>query len=259
MKLFINLLSGLLAVLLTGCAAAQPAAADPTGKLWKLDSYLDGQGQSANALPDAQATLEFAAGKLSGSTGCNSYFASYQLDGSKLTISPAGSTMMACPDERMTQESAFLAALGRVTAYRLAGGKLELLDTGGKAQLTFSELKPLALAGRTWRMSMVNNGKGGVTSPVVGGAVTAVFGTDGKLSGNGGCNSYGGDYKVDGEKLTISSLVATLMACGDPAMNDQEGAFFKALNQAATYKVSGSALEIRDAGGALLVSFTAVP
>lgn len=47
---------------------------------------------------------------------------------------------MACPPAVMDQESRFLAALGAVTAFRAEGGKLLLLDQGGRVRVRLAAL-----------------------------------------------------------------------------------------------------------------------
>ena len=57
---------------------------------------------------------------MTGNAGCNSYFASYQLNGDKLTISNAGSTLMAClAPGVMVQEAAYLEALQKAASYQI--------------------------------------------------------------------------------------------------------------------------------------------
>src|SRR5262245_36386444 len=41
---------------------------------------------------------------------------------------------------------------------------------------------------------------------------TLVFGTDGKLSGRGACNGYGGTVDVKGAQIIVGELMATKMA-----------------------------------------------
>jgi heat shock protein HslJ len=140
----------------------------------------------------------------------------------------------------------------------LKSGRLELLDAAGKVQLTFSEQEPLPLVGTTWVMASVNNGKQAVVSRLEGADVTAIFEAAGRVGGSAGCNGYSAEYKVNGESLTIGQAVSTLMACETPAgVMEQEAAFLKAFENAATFKVRGNTLEIYDAGGVLVVSFSA--
>jgi len=95
-------------------------------------------------------------------------------------------------------------------------------------------------------------GPEGATTPVASGSQASLtFNQDGTLSGNSGCNSFGGSYKVNGDQITFSGLVSTLMACEEPLMT-QEGNVFKVLDGTASYKIDGSTLTITNAGMALV-------
>ena len=71
------------------------------------------------------------------------------------------------------------------------------------------------------------------------------FDDDGRVAGMSSCNSYGAQYSLSGEGLTISRAAATLRACA-PALMNQERKFFDALS-----KVSGFTI---DATGALILT-----
>jgi heat shock protein HslJ len=86
-------------------------------------------------------------------------------------------------------------------------------------------------------------------------AVDATF-ADGKVSGNGGVNQYSGSYEVDGSNLKISALASTQMA-GEPAVMDQESAFFANLEAANAYKVDGDTLTIRNVSADTILEFSA--
>ncbi|WP_277971419.1 META domain-containing protein [Sphingomonas echinoides] len=56
----------------------------------------------------------------------------YTVEGSKLTISPAGTTMMACPPALMDQERKLVDLLGKVSSYSIDHtGALVLTTTSG--------------------------------------------------------------------------------------------------------------------------------
>ncbi len=74
---------------------------------------------------------------------------------------------------------------------------------------------------------------GDATNPTVveeGTTVTAVFATDGSLTGSGGCNNYNSTYQLEGDKITVGPIASTMMAC-EKGM-DQETAVFSALQNA---------------------------
>ncbi|UCC64504.1 MAG: META domain-containing protein, partial [Anaerolineae bacterium] len=50
------------------------AAASLEGTLWKLDAYLNSQGELVSLLPDSEVRAKFQDGQVTGNAGCNSYF-----------------------------------------------------------------------------------------------------------------------------------------------------------------------------------------
>jgi heat shock protein HslJ len=106
---------------------------------------------------------------------------------------------------------------------------------------------------------MYNNGNQAVVGLLTGTNISLNFGTDGKASGNAGCNTYSGDYRADGKALKVGPLAGTRMFCDKPAgVMDQEKQYLAALQSAATYEITGRTLTIRDAGGAMQVLAAAV-
>lgn len=88
-------------------------------------------------------------------------------------------------------------------------------------------------------------------------SVTAVFGTDGQVSGSVGCNGYSGPFTTgEGNALTFGVIAATARACADPAIEEIEANYFAALPEVTTYEVDADRLTLRDATGATQVTFT---
>jgi heat shock protein HslJ len=232
--------------LLAGCSQG--------GKLvdtnWKLTT-LNGQA----GLPDATPTVLFGPdGKLAGTTGCNQYSGTYEIKGKTLTIQVGPMTMMACPEPVMKQEQDFLAALKATNGYKVDNDKLTLNDADGKELATFLLMSPAALQDTLWMVTSLNNGKEAVVSvpPEVG--ITATFQSGGILTGFAGCNTYNAVYVAAGNKITIEKITSTKVACPQ-ALNDQEAAYLAALAKAATYEMGADTLDLRDANGALQVSY----
>jgi len=76
---------------------------------------------------------------------------------------------------------------------------------------------------------------------------SVIFDKKGTISGNVGCNSFGGNYKVDGNSITFEPISSTLMMCEDPAIGDQETAVLNTLAETVTYAIDGNTLTIRSA------------
>jgi heat shock protein HslJ len=69
------------------------------------------------------------------------------------------------------------------------------------------------------------------------------FKDDGTVTGNSGCNSLGGNYKVEGDQVTFDQITSTLMACDDVRMA-QEGAVHQVLTETAAFKIEGNTLTL---------------
>lgn len=244
-----------------GPVAAEPAAPGEAevaleGPVWQLTDYLDASG--AQVAAQVESTISFDAGQASGNAACNRFFITYTADGSQLTFGQGGSTMMMCPEPAMSQEQAFLANLALVASYEIAGTQLTLFDANGAAVLVFEVQVPTPLIGTLWQATGYNNGRGAVTSLVIGTEITAIFAEDGTLSGSAGCNNYTATFTVDGEQITITPVATTMMMCVEPeGVMEQEAEFIAALGTAATYSIVGDQLELRTADGALVASFAA--
>ena len=90
-----------------------------------LGSRFDGRELVAEAVNDVPAT---------GSAGCNSFSASYKLDGERLEFGPIASTEMACEPAAMEQERSFLSILAAVRSYsRYGNGSLSIIAPDGRA------------------------------------------------------------------------------------------------------------------------------
>jgi heat shock protein HslJ len=130
------------ATLASSVAAPKPTAGTPLyleGQTWLLASYVDAGGVQKTPLENTQVSATFENGNVVGNSSCNSYFASYQLNGDNLTISNAGSTMMACLTSGvMIQETAYLEDLQKSASFQITAGQLEIADAQGKMILVFN-------------------------------------------------------------------------------------------------------------------------
>lgn len=118
-------------------------------------------------------------------------------------------------------------------------------------------MKNHELEGVRWVLVSYLNAAGEMVDVLVDTEPTAEFGPEGQMGGNGSCNSYFAGYTVDGESLAIDEVGATLMYCEPAELMEQEADFMAALHNAASFAINGDQLEIRDAGGATLLSFVA--
>ncbi len=100
---------------------------------------------------------------------------------------------------------------------------------------------PASLTG-SWKLT--SYGPANAPTPAVAGTEAGLtFKDDGTLTGNSGCNGFGGSYTVDGSQVTFKDIISTLMACDDPRMA-QEKVVHTVLAETATFKIEGNTLTI---------------
>ena len=240
-------------------APVNPVVELPT-QLYGLDGYLNEIGEKMSVLSGTQITLQISQDQISGSAGCNSYTAQFKLDGNQISIGPTATTMMACPEPVMQQESAYLAALGEAASVNISGETLTFSDAQGNVILSYHALEPLSLVDTPWDVVSYNNGKGGVTSILAGTSMNAIFLADGSLSGSAGCNNYTATYQANGDQITIGPAAATRMFCAEPeGVMDQEAQYLAALERASRYEIQMDRLTLFDDQGARLAEFQSDP
>ena len=76
--------------------------------------------------------------------------------------------------------------------------------------------------------------------------------TDKTARGSGGCNGYGGDYRLNGSTITFAPIASTLMACADVQIMETESAYLAALQDGGTVKADQGTLVITGPNGGTL-------
>ncbi|NJC96896.1 MAG: hypothetical protein C3F07_09695 [Anaerolineales bacterium] len=98
-----------------------------------------------------------------------------------------------------------------------------------------------------WRL--VSYGPPSNQTPVVPDVDTSIeFDSEGRMSGNVGCNGFGGEYKVDGDTITFDQVVSTMMFCEGP-VGEQELGTLAVLQKSAAFMLEGDTLKITSADG----------
>ncbi|MEY3308916.1 MAG: hypothetical protein RLZZ413_2954 [Pseudomonadota bacterium] len=106
---------------LTGCGGL---SGDLIAGHWAVEA-LDGTALPETA--EVDITFDPASGRIFGTSGCNRYAGGFTLTGEGLTFGAAAGTMMACPEDQMAVEQAFLSGLTTISRFDIAAdGALEL-------------------------------------------------------------------------------------------------------------------------------------
>jgi heat shock protein HslJ len=86
-------------------------------------------------LPGAEITAGFINGQMSGSTGCNNYFAGYETQGDRLILTNGAVTEMFCmqPEGVMEIEKQFMDYFYQVDRFHLTADELQLITSAGES------------------------------------------------------------------------------------------------------------------------------
>jgi heat shock protein HslJ len=110
------------------------------GSSWLVRGYNNGKQAVVSVIIGTELTAIFTTdGNLNGSSGCNTYNSSYQVDGESIAIGPAITTLRACaePEGIMAQEEQYLAALQTAATYKINGERLEMRTAAGSKVADF--------------------------------------------------------------------------------------------------------------------------
>ncbi len=107
-----------------------------------------------------------------------------------------------------------------------------------------------------WLLQSYSVPGGGLQSVLTGTEVTARFGTDGSLSGSGGCNNYSGGFMAFDQTLRMSNVTSSQALCSQPeGIMEQENTFMSLLNQASKMRISAGQLEVFDSNSNRILVF----
>ena len=128
---------------------------------------------------------------------------------------------------------------------------LGLLGCSSGGPTTPPEPDAGSLVGPTWSLTTLAG------QPVLEGTkLTAEFSGEDRVAGNAGCNSFFGEARVDGGRLSVGPLGSTLMACVRDGVMEQEGRYLASLQAATRYTLSGDQLRLGPAAGETTLVFT---
>lgn len=106
----------------------------------------------------------------------------------------------------------------------VAAGELVMVRVSPSPEADEDAASDLSVSGREWQVvSVGGEATTGERPPKI------HFGRNGRLSGFGGCNGFGGNFKESQGSLTFGDIASTLMACRDDGTNARESALLTTL------------------------------
>ncbi len=115
------------------------ATGAPSGAPWLVGSTWRLEDLPGTPVVDSAApTLEFPSeGQAAGNASCNRFTGPVTIAGDSVTFGPQAVTRMACPEAVMSQENAYLEALGKAERFRVEGPFLYIYSAGREKPLRF--------------------------------------------------------------------------------------------------------------------------
>ena len=107
------------------------APRNPMLGTWTVDSFATAPASLTAPIEGTSLTAVFRIASVGGSSGCNQYTGTYGTNGNVVRIGRLATTRMACADEIMNQEAAFLAAMEGAALIDRRGPSLLLTDLSG--------------------------------------------------------------------------------------------------------------------------------
>jgi heat shock protein HslJ len=231
-----------LILILSGCSLMSGGASDSLDGQWLLQAGSS-QGQPVPIVAGSKITLDIEGSRVGGTAACNSYGGNIQIDGSSIVISELFQTEMACVDDRvMASESAYLAALARVSSAVRNGASLVL--SGPQVELRFALVPPVAnasLTGTVWVLDSLISGD--AISSTVGGRVTLELSPDGAISGSTGCRDFSGQYTITGNQVQVTLDPYDTVGCAE-GLADQDAHVLDVISNEFSIAISGTTLTL---------------
>jgi heat shock protein HslJ len=185
-----------------------------------LSSAVDGRQLVAGT----ELRLTFSDdGTIGASAGCNQFVGELEIEAEALVVTNLGGTEMGCDPERHAQDEWFTGFLTTQPTWELDDDHLTLTAGGTTIVFTYREVADpdQPLVGTRWVVDTLLEGDAASSVPQ-GAEAYLEFGDDGKISGDDGCNGFGGTYELDGRQIRITERVQTLRGCTDDKMRVAE-------------------------------------
>lgn len=101
--------------------------------------------------------------------------------------------------------------------------------------------------GREWTLVEITTANDERLVPRDRARYTVTFGEDGMVRGRADCNSFGGRYSINGDRMQTGRLAVTRAACPSGSIS---GVYLNALSEVHTYTTTGGDLVLEFGAGA---------
>jgi heat shock protein HslJ len=229
------------------------------GTSWRLVHFQGADGRALTPDKRDKYTIAFGTdGKVSARIDCNRGRGTWTSSGAPhLEFGPLALTRAMCPPgslhDRMVKHWPY------VRSYILKDGHLflSLMADGGIYEFEPASEQAAATASLEntyWKLMPLGDAPL-LVSPDRPEPHLILNSINQRASGSGGCNRFSGTYQLNGDRLKLGAMTATLMACADGM--ETERSFLNALGRARRWKITGQRLDLLDNAGNVIARFEA--
>ena len=191
--------------------------------------------------------------QFTGHTGCNRMFGGVRVRGSRISFSRVGTTRMMCElVEGEVHEVDLLRALRQSYRYQIRSNELRLLDRRGRTNLRFERVltRPLpnidpgrgdGFGSGNWNLESIGADDQARAYP---GVFIKLDDAGGKVSGNSGCNMFGGEFSSSAGSIRFRKIFGTMRACAESGKMEVERNLHRGLNEATRFEINGDELRL---------------
>jgi heat shock protein HslJ len=122
------------------------APRNPVRGEWQVTAFNNGAEAVVSPIAGTEIDIAFGLASVGGFAGCNSFSGTYGTNGNIIRIGALATTRIACDQEVMDQEAAFLEALRGIALIETRGQQVNLTDLRGAIKVTLVRPEPLAPA-----------------------------------------------------------------------------------------------------------------
>ena len=182
--------------------------------------------------------------KLTGSMGCNLFGVSFKTKNNQIHLENVLATAREC-GESVKAEQKFLENMNQVAAYKFDGDTLRLFSKSGESLFTAKLLKNQL---KSQRFKVTQLGGEDFSDKEISFKIDR---DKNNLTGNAGCNSFGTDFTINNDSISLGNTRVTRKYC--EGKMETEHRFLRDLNQVATFLIDEDRLELNDKNGENLI------
>lgn len=240
----------MLVVLLGGLAACgdqggvkATSAGDASPATYVVTGVTE-KGTARDLVPGTEIRLRFEDGRLTLTAGCNTMIGTYDLDGSRLTVSALEMTEMGCDRARMDQDTWLGGLFARPVQFS-PGPDGAIIS--GDTVLSIADREQVSpdrpLVGTKWLLDTVYQ-KETASSVPAGVSAYIVFEADGTVGFYDGCNEGGGPATIEDGRIGFGDLTSTLRGCTVDEVNRVADAFGRVVGGTVAYEIEENSLTL---------------